>query len=69
MKAFLVMIAFVLLYFFRLPGLLPEEYRRDLVVFTFFMIIAFSISILAVIGVKLPYPSTEIMKIFKAVFH
>jgi hypothetical protein len=68
MQIMFVMIAFALLYFLRLPGLLPKEYRRDLVVFTLLMFIAFMISLLAVIGVKFPYPTVELMKIFKAVF-
>ena len=69
MQALFVIIAFALLYFLRLPGLLPKEYRRDLVVFTLLMFMAFAISILAVMGVKFPYPSVEIMKIFKLIFH
>lgn len=69
MQAIFVIIAFSLLYFLRLPGLLAKEYRRDLVVFTLLMFIAFVISILAVLGVKFPYVTTEIMKAFKAIFH
>jgi hypothetical protein len=69
MRALFVIIAFALLYFLRLPGLLAKEYWRDLVVFTLLMFMAFVISILAVMGVKFPYVTTEIMRIFKAVFH
>jgi hypothetical protein len=69
MQALFVIIAFALLYLLRLPGLLAKEYRRDLVVFTLLMFIAFVISILALMGIKLPYVTTEIMKVFKTVFH
>jgi hypothetical protein len=68
MPLLFVMIAFVLLYLLRLPSLLPKEYRRDLVVFTFLMFIAFLISLLAVLGVKIPYPTEELGKLFKALF-
>lgn len=69
MQVLYVTIAFALLYFFRLPGLLPKKYRRDLVVFTLLMFIAFTISLLAVIGVKFPYITTELMRLFILVFH
>lgn len=67
MQTLFIIIAFVLLYLLRLPSLLANKYRRDLIVFTLLMFMAFMISILAVTGVKFPYMTTEIMKIFKGV--
>jgi hypothetical protein len=69
MRVLFVIIAFILLYFLRLPGLLPKEYRRDLIVFTILMFMAFVISLFTAMGFKFPYPTTEFMKFFIAVFH
>lgn len=68
MKIILVITAFGILYLIRLPALLQKGYRRDLVVFTIFMFIAFVYSFLLALGVKLPYIGTEITKLFKAIF-
>ncbi|HBE80236.1 MAG TPA: hypothetical protein DDW65_21020 [Firmicutes bacterium] len=53
MQILFVIIVFALLYFLRLLGLLSKDYRRDLIVFTFLMLIAFLFSLLAVLGVNL----------------
>ena len=68
MQLLFVIIAFIFLYLLRLPRLLSKEYRRDLVVFSFLMFIAFLISVLAVMGFKFPYPTEELMRLFKALF-
>jgi hypothetical protein len=69
MQILFVIIVFALLYFLRLPGLLSKDYRRDLIVFTFLMLIAFLISLLAVLGVNFPYLTVEVMKVFGLLFH
>jgi len=68
MKVILVTMAFGILYLIRLPTLLQKGYRRDLVVFTVLMFIAFVYSLLLALGVELPYIGTEITKLFKIVF-
>lgn len=69
MRVFMVIICFALLYLVRLPGLLPKEYRRDLIVFTVLMGLAFVISALGAAGIRLPYVTTEMLRLFKNVFH
>lgn len=68
MKVVLVIMAFGILYLIRLPALLQKGYRRDLVVFTIFMFMAFGLSMLFVLGIKLPFFATEITKLFKTLF-
>jgi hypothetical protein len=68
MKVLLVIVIFGILYLIRLPALLQKGYRRDLVAFTVFMSMAFVLSLLFVIGVKLPFIGTEMTKLFKALF-
>ena len=68
MQILFVIIAFALLYLFRLPTLQANQSKRDLVVFSILMFVAFMISILAVMGVEFPYMTTEIMKVFKWVY-
>lgn len=63
-----VIIAFGILYLIRLPALLQKGYRRDLVVYTLFIAIAFGISLLMALDRKMPFIGTEITKLFKTLF-
>lgn len=65
MMVLFVIAAFGILYMIRLPALLQKGYRRDLIVFTVFMFIAFVYSLLLALGVKLPFWGAEINKFFK----
>jgi hypothetical protein len=69
MQVLFVVFAFTLLYLLQLPSLLHKDYHRDLVAFTLLMFIVFVISLLAVIGVKMPYLTVEITKVFKLILH
>lgn len=64
-----VFLAFTILYVIKLPTLKSKEYRRDLIVFSTLMLIAFMISILVAVGVRFPYITTEITTFFEKTFH
>ena len=65
LKVLLVVVSFGLLYLIQLPFLLRKGYRWDLIVFTAALSLPFAISLMMVLGVGLPFVSTEIAKVFK----
>lgn len=53
---FLVIIAYAFIAFFHIPRLIKKEHWRDLVAFSLFFLIAFILSILYTLGIKIPSP-------------
>ncbi len=63
-----LIIAFGILYLIHLQALLQKGYHRDLLVYTVFIAIAFGISLLFALNIKMPFIGTEITKLFKTLF-
>lgn len=63
----LLVIAFLGIILFEVPGLIQKKYWRELAVFSGFLLFAFIISLLQVLGVKLPNPNQGITEIVKAI--
>lgn len=52
----LVILVYMSIAFFQIPKLIKKEYQRDLNAFCFFYLIAFALSILYTLGVKILSP-------------
>nr|WP_243270090.1 hypothetical protein [Thermanaerosceptrum fracticalcis] len=52
----LLIAAFVGIALFEVPGLIQKKYWRELIVFLMFLLGAFILSLLQVLGVKVPNP-------------
>lgn len=61
---FLVIIAYVLICLFEVPGLIRDKYWRDLATFSVFLLSAFILSLLMAAGVKLPLIDPMLYKAF-----
>jgi hypothetical protein len=67
MLIILLISAFLGIILFEVPGLIQKQYWRELVVFSAFLLFAFIVSLLQVLGVKLPNPNTGIEQLIKGV--
>lgn len=65
----LLIIVFILIALFEVPGLMRKKYRRDLIVFSFFLLFAFLLSLLQMLDVKIPSPMKGIVYLFMNVLH
>lgn len=63
----LLVITFLGIILFEVPGLIQKRYWRELAAFSFFLLLAFVISLLQVLGVKIPNPNTGIEQLVKGV--
>ncbi|RJX28958.1 MAG: hypothetical protein C4554_01660 [Dethiobacter sp.] len=50
---------------FEVPGLIRKKYWRELIVFSFFLLLAFIMTLLQIIGVKIPSPVKGILNLLK----
>lgn len=69
MSVLLLVIVFLGVVLFELPGLIQKKYWRELITVSFFLSIGFILSLLLVMGIKLPNPSNALVYIFKEVLH
>ena len=66
---FLLIITFIGLILFEVPGLIREKSWRELAVYTFLISIAFVISLLEILNIKLPNPVKETQYFVKNLLH
>jgi hypothetical protein len=62
---FLLILAFIGVAAIEVPGLIRKKYMRELVVFSLFLLSAFILAFLQVIGVKIPSPVDGIEAMIK----
>jgi len=65
MNVFLLLSAFLGITLFEVPGLIQKRYWRELIAFFVFLSIAFILSFLLTIGVKIPNPTKGIEYVVK----
>ncbi|MCD9022869.1 hypothetical protein [Cohnella silvisoli] len=65
MKIMMITIGFILLAGWDVPSLLKKNRKKDLVVYSLFMITALILGILVALHVRLPNPSKGLEAIFK----
>ena len=57
METIFVLIGFALIAFFQIPGLVKKKEWRELVIFSIFLFVGFSLNLLMSFGIKLPSPA------------
>ena len=65
----LLIIAFALIAFLDLPKLIKQKQWKDLAVFLFFFIFAFTVAFLHTIGIAIPSPIKGIQYVIKDILH
>ncbi len=60
----LIVLIFLGLFFYEAPGLVAEEYWRELAVFTLLMLLSLFLSILLASGVEMPYVESVWVDLF-----
>lgn len=68
MNIFLLLVLFGGIVIFEAPGLIYRKYWKELFVFFLFLGFAFLLSLLAVLGVKLPSPAKGIEYLITSMF-
>lgn len=63
----LLVLAYLAMILFEVPGLIRKKYWRELVAFSVLLLLAFTISLLQVLGVKIPNPNEAITTLVEAV--
>ena len=70
---FLLIVVFILIIIYEAPELIRNKYWKELIAFSFLMVIAFVISLLYILHVKVPNPMKDtqyiVRDIFKNLFH
>ena len=66
---FLLIIVFIGIAFFEVPELIRKKYWRELTAFSFFFLLAFILSLLQTIDVKIPSPMKGIQYLIKDILH
>ena len=66
---FLLIIVFIGIALFEIPGLIRKKYWRELTVFSIFLLLAFILSLLQAIGTKIPSPMKGIQYLVKDILH
>ncbi|WP_273484869.1 hypothetical protein [Desulforamulus ruminis] len=61
----LIVLAFGVIVFLEVPGLVKKKAWRELAVFSFFLILGFTLALLQVMGVALPNPNHAIEALFR----
>ncbi len=64
----LLVLTFVLIALFEVPGLIHRKYWRELVVFGILLVIGFVMNLLIMIGKPWPPHGTAITNLYKAIF-
>ncbi|MCG1011045.1 hypothetical protein JT739_00340 [Tepidanaerobacter sp. GT38] len=57
----LVILIFIIIAFLQIPGLIEQKLWRELTAVSVFLVIGFALSLLQVIGVKIPSPNQGIL--------
>lgn len=66
---FLLLLAFTSVALIEVPGLVRKRYFRELAVFSFFLLSAFILALLQILGVKLPVISAVTEYLVKDLLH
>lgn len=66
---FLLITVFIGIILFEVPNLIRKKYWRELIVFAIFLLLAFIMTLLQTIGVKLPNPVKGIQYLIKDILH
>ncbi|EHQ88520.1 hypothetical protein [Desulfosporosinus youngiae] len=66
---FLLVCAFIGVILFEVPSLIRNKHWRELIVFSIFLSMAFLMSLLPAIGVKLPSPAKGIDYLIEDILH
>ena len=66
---FLLVGVFIVIVFIEVPGIVREKDRRQLAVYSFFLLLALVLSLLLTIGVKIPSPMKGIQYVIKDILH
>jgi len=66
---FLLIMVFIGIILFEVPNLIREKHWRELTVFSVFLLLAFILSLLQTIGVKILSPMQGIQYVFKDLLH
>ncbi len=64
----LLVLVYLAMILFEVPGLIRKKYWRELVAFSVLLLLAFTLSLLQVLGVKIPNPNEAITTLVQAVF-
>ena len=65
MKVFLLLLTFAGIVYYEVPGLIHRKQWRELAAFAGLLSLGFILSLLQIIGVKLPNPTTGIIFLVK----
>ena len=66
---FLLILVFIVIALIEIPSLIRKKYWRELVVFLFFLLFVFIMTLLQIIGIKLPNPVKGLEYLIKDVLH
>ncbi len=65
----LLILVFIIIALIEIPGLIRKKYWRELIVFSFFLLLVFIMTLLQIMGIKLPNPVKGLEYLIKEVFH
>lgn len=66
---FLLIMVFIAIVLLEVPGLIRKKYWRELTVFSLLLLLAFILSLLQTMGVKIPSPMKGIQYLIKDILH
>lgn len=66
---FMLIAAYAGIILFEVPGLVKNRYWRELVVFSVILALAFTVSLLQTMNVKIPNPARDTQFWVKSLFH
>ncbi len=66
---FLLIMVFIGIVLFEVPGLIRKRYWRELIAFSLFLLLAFTMTILQAIGVEIPNPLIGMQYVVKDILH
>lgn len=66
---FLLVCAFIGVILFEVPSLIRQKYWRELIVFSLLLAMAFAMSLLETIGVKIPSPAKGMDYLMENILH
>lgn len=65
----LLIIAFIIVALFDVPRLMKKKYRRELMVYCVFLTVAFVLSLLQILDIRIPSPMRGITYLFINILH
>lgn len=66
---FLLILVFIVIGLIEVPVLIRNKHWRELIAFSFFLLVAFIMTLLQTLGVKLPSPLNSINYLIKDILH